>query len=98
MKGKMPTVESCEAFECAFNSENKCHALAINVGGPDDDCPACDTFLNSKKRGGLIQAIGSVGACKVEECKFNSLFECSAKGIAMHQHSGHADCSTFATT
>jgi hypothetical protein len=38
---------------------------------------------------------GGVGACKVEDCRFNSMFECSASGINVAIHSGHADCATY---
>jgi hypothetical protein len=95
MKTKMPSVTECDVKSCAFNNENKCHALAINVGGPDDMCACCDTFFKTKNKGGIDSAIAGVGACKVKDCAHNDMLECAAKGIHVVSHSGHADCATF---
>lgn len=67
--------------------------MAITVG--DGKHAACDTFYKAKTKGGSPDLTGSVGACKVDNCSFNKEFECSANGIKVGPHSGHADCQTF---
>lgn len=89
---QMPKITNCNANECAYNKDNMCHAIGITIGGPE---PACDTFWNNNKKGGAMDMMGGVGACKVENCAFNQAFECSAKGIAVRTHTTHADCATF---
>ena len=42
-----------------------------------------------------MDPIGSVGACKVKDCKFNQSLECSAPKISVATHSDHADCMTY---
>jgi hypothetical protein len=95
MKVKMPSVIDCEATQCAYNKNRICHAIAVNVGGPTDVCPNCDTFFQTQMKGGVDAVVGGVGACKVRDCKFNQSFECSAKGINMKAHENHVDCSTY---
>lgn len=90
----MPKILSCSVTECAYNKNNECHTLAITVG--DGSHPECDTFYRAKNKGGAPDQTGGVGACKVDICKFNNAFECSAPGINVAPHSGHADCKTFA--
>ena len=41
------------------------------------------------------QESGMVGACHIEECRFNSDMMCSAPQIVVLGHSGHADCGTY---
>jgi hypothetical protein len=94
MAMKMSKITACDVTECSYNQQNQCHALAITVGGPEV-CACCDTFLHAAKKGGVPDNIGSVGACKVETCSFNSSFECGAPSIKVGLHHGHADCSTF---
>jgi len=94
MKNKMSPVKICDAQDCAYNKNLQCHAMAINVGGPEV-CPNCDTFMSRGNKGGIPKPMAGVGACKVEQCKFNELFECNAKGIEVRMHSGHADCGTY---
>ena len=90
---KMPRIVDCNMSDCAYNSENMCHALAITVGA---NSPMCDTFLKLGTKGGAKEATGSVGACKVQNCKFNDSLECSAEGIHVGRHADHAECDTFA--
>ncbi len=93
MKTQLPDILDCGATVCAYNQKNQCHAFAITVG--DGDHPMCDTGIISDRKGGLPSMTGKVGACKVEHCQFNTAFECSAPGIHVGLHTGHADCSTF---
>lgn len=93
MDTKMVTVLNCNATGCSFNIRNKCRAKAITIGG--GECPECDTSLMSDKKGGCIDVIAGVGACKVESCKFNNCLECGAEGIQVKMHAGHVDCGTY---
>jgi hypothetical protein len=95
MAMKMPKISACTVTDCSYNMQRQCHALAITVGGPEDVCACCDTYLHADKKGGVADMTGSVGACKVEECTFNKAFECAAPGIKVEMHQGHADCTTF---
>lgn len=63
----MPNVMDCNETDCAYNLKKKCHALAITVGG-EEECPMCDTEIKAAKKGGVTDAIGGVGACKVDDC------------------------------
>jgi hypothetical protein len=90
---KMPKVLSCDETACAYNREKNCHALAITVG--DSGCPMCDTCIKSNVKGGDESSLGSVGACKNEQCDYNSSLECTASNIKIGRHGGHADCMTF---
>ena len=92
MTMKMPMINECSMADCAYNSEMKCHALAITVGGP---APLCDTYLQSTQKGGDGDLIGGVGACKVGNCMHNTALECSAANIQIGMHAGHAECDTF---
>ncbi|KKK91932.1 hypothetical protein LCGC14_2707980 [marine sediment metagenome] len=91
---EMPQILECDANECAYNQENKCHAMAITIGGETDH--KCDTFLQSSKKGGVPGRIGAVGACKCGSCTYNADFECSAPGIRVGHEADMLDCLTFA--
>lgn len=93
MAMSMPRIISCSVSECAYNRDNQCHTLAITVGNAGH--PACDTFHKFSSKGGGPDLSGGVGACKMDICKFNKSLECSASGITVGPHSGHADCKTF---
>lgn len=88
-----PKVLDCSVTECSYNTNKACHAIAITVG--DTTCAMCDTYFNSSEKGGAMDVTGSVGACKENDCKFNRSLECSAPGIHVANHMGHADCSTY---
>ena len=90
---EMPQILECDATECAYNQDNKCHAMAITVGGEFDH--KCDTFLHSNKKGGVPGRIGTVGACKCSSCMYNTEFECSAPGIRVGHEADMLDCLTF---
>jgi hypothetical protein len=91
---ELPIVRDCAATQCAYNSEQACHARAITVG--DGAHPACDTFLPSGQHTQDTSHTGAVGACKVAACRHNQDLECTADSIHVGNHDGHADCMTFA--
>jgi hypothetical protein len=90
---EMPKIAKCEVEQCAYNRDHACHAPAITVG--DSSHPMCDTFVNSKQRGGSAGVQGTVGACKVSICSYNEMLECHAPKISVQHHQDHADCATF---
>lgn len=90
---EMPSVFECMMEDCAYNTAKKCHAMAITVGG--GMCPLCDTAMKAAKKGGVMDTMGAVGACKVEGCQFNDSLECGANGIRVTLHERHAECGTF---
>ena len=90
----MAKVSGCNGKACAFNDRNRCHATAINVGGPDG--PFCDTFVRSSiKCGCSSNTRGQVGACKITACQYNECRECVADQILVSLNSGTPKCSTF---
>jgi hypothetical protein len=91
----MPEINECEAEECAFNGNGSCQAIAINVGGPADVCPNCDTFMEAAIKGGIPGITAGVGVCKVQDCRYNSNLECNANSVSIKLHSNHADCATY---
>ena len=95
MARKMTSIAACDCADCAYNKDHSCHAMAITVGGPDDPCPMCDTFLDSARHGGIVDMVAGVGACKVESCAHNESLECAASSIRVATHDGHPDCQTF---
>ena len=92
---RMPMISICEVTDCSYNSDEKCHALAITVG--DSLCAMCDTYDSSKSKGGDLSVSGGVGACKSDNCKYNKSLECIANSITVGMHADHADCMTFAS-
>ena len=90
---KMPNVVSCDVTQCAYNTNNRCHAMAITIG--DGSHPQCDTFCQEKTSGGDPEAIAGVGACKVSSCVYNQNLECQAEQIRVGPSGDEADCLTF---
>jgi hypothetical protein len=88
----MPAVSECVISECAYNSNNACHAIAITIG--DGNRPMCDTYFKSKTRGGIKDTAG-VGACKVSTCSHNMDFECCATNIRIGNENNQGKCQTF---
>lgn len=88
----MPKIISCTMEDCCFNSNQNCHALAINVG---EATPMCDTFKNGSNLCGVPSITGSVGACKLDTCSHNQSLECTAPGIKMSNKGSMAECITF---
>lgn len=93
MNMKMAKVKSCDAEECAYNIKNKCHAIAITVGGGPS--PRCDTLTIAARQAGLPNITAGVGACKIENCQFNESLECVAKSIRVKVHTMLPECTTF---
>ncbi len=90
---EMPKVIKCDVNDCAYNMDNKCHAMAITIG--DSREPKCDTFCQSMAKGGDINSIAGVGACKVSSCTYNTDLECQAMEICVGYKGQDADCLTF---
>jgi hypothetical protein len=88
----MSKVLDCDAVDCVYNKEQKCHTMAINVGSME---PMCDTFLKSNKKAGYDDVVGGIGSCKTASCSFNKELECTANGIHMHKIGQHVDCVTY---
>lgn len=93
MRKKMPQILDCDVKKCAYNNEGHCCTLGITIG--DGDCPACDTSFMTSEKGGYCGIHAGVGACKVNSCTHNDMFECMAKGIHVKMHENHAECMTF---
>lgn len=92
MAQQMSKVIDCEATQCIYNRDKKCHTLAITVG---DEEPYCDTYSPGDKKGGIKDMIGGVGACKVADCEYNDSFECTASGIHVVLKFDQPDCGTY---
>jgi hypothetical protein len=88
-------ITECQQTGCAYNHDNKCRALGITVG--DEQGPACDTFCSSETEGGDPDRGGRVGACKLEQCKYNDRLECGAPSVRVNSEDGGPACGTFET-
>lgn len=92
MEKQMPQVQACEASQCLYNRDGKCHTFGITVGKEE---PCCDTFMQGSAKGGVQDILAGVGACHVSSCSFNSNFECGAGSVQVTMKAGHPDCGTF---
>lgn len=92
---EMPPVSQCDVSRCGYNVNNNCHAKAITIG--DNSNPGCDTFFEASKHNKEIKRIAGVGACKVNTCKFNNDFECTAENIIVGLSKQKINCLTFST-
>lgn len=90
---EMPPVSQCEISRCGYNVNNHCHAKAITIG--DNANPGCDTFFETKKHTKETKRVAGVGACKVNECKHNNDFECTANNIAVGLAKQKINCLTY---
>ncbi len=90
---EMPVVDACQVEACAYNTDRRCHALAITIG--DAHHAHCDTFFSAPDKGGDPTAIGHVGACKVSDCRHNTQLECQAPNITVGYVENAADCLTY---
>ncbi|MFS1524208.1 DUF1540 domain-containing protein [Microbulbifer sp. 2304DJ12-6] len=88
----MPEVSKCAVTQCAYNANDGCHARAITIGNGAD--PDCDTFLANAKHTSSARTAG-VGACKMEGCKFNDDFECSADSIQVGRNGSANNCLSY---
>ena len=91
---EMPKVISCTVTNCAYNTSQVCHAMAITVGDISNR-PKCDTFFQTSIHGGLKDVTAGVGACKISDCTHNKELECNAQNIKVGMQSGAAECLTF---
>lgn len=90
---EMPIVGECCVAECAYNTDNGCHARAITVG--DGVHPGCDTFLRATPHSRASERHAGVGACKVSACRYNDDYECVAEKIAVGHASRAVSCLTY---
>jgi hypothetical protein len=91
---EMVKVKQCDVSECAYNSQNQCHAIAITVGHGEDH-PMCDTFFQSETKSSQQNMIAGVGACKISSCEYNDSLECCAPSISVGRQSEEVGCLTF---
>ncbi|MFP4071617.1 MAG: DUF1540 domain-containing protein, partial [Desulfovibrionales bacterium] len=84
----------CSVSDCAYNTEESCHALAITIGDKPD-VPLCDTFFKASTHGGDMESTAGVGACKSYECTYNQNYECSASNIQVGMRGSQPDCLSF---
>jgi hypothetical protein len=94
MGTKMPQVKGCSVDNCAYNTKHACHAMAVTIGEPGGD-PACDTFFEADRHGGVMDMIAGVGACKTAGCSFNRDYECTASNIQVGMKHNQPDCLTY---
>jgi len=89
----MPKVSKCNAEQCSYNGLHKCHAMAINVGGPEG--AMCDTFAQTSAKCAGGSGSGKVGACRITGCQFNDCLECVAPVVEVSLNSDRPFCQTF---
>lgn len=90
---EMPVVAQCSVQECAYNTDNCCHARAITVG--DGVHPGCDTFLTAGPHAKDKKRTAGVGACKVSACRYNEDYECMTEQITVGHVSDSVRCLTY---
>ncbi len=89
---EMPKVVSCNVIECAYNQNDQCHAMAVNVG---EEKPVCGTFYESSQKCTGMEASAGVGACKMDDCIYNDCLMCAADSIEVEWQDENAKCLTF---
>jgi len=47
------------------------------------------------QHGGVMDLTAGVGACKLDDCKFNKYYECVASSITVEMQKGQPDCMTY---
>ncbi|MFS2002817.1 DUF1540 domain-containing protein [Duganella sp. CT11-25] len=90
---EMPLVAQCSVVECAYNSNQCCHARAITVGNGVH--PGCDTYLAAAPHSGETRRNAGVGACKVSSCRHNEDYECVTEQITVGHASASVRCLTY---
>ncbi len=90
---EMSKVVKCEVNDCAYNTDNCCHTMAVTIG--NSMSPICDTFCQSTMQGGGASCTAGVGACKTFSCVYNNNLECDAPGIFIGYNEQEPDCLTF---
>jgi hypothetical protein len=86
-------VSSCDATDCTYNTNGRCHAPAITIGS-DAVLPACVTFLPDEQHF-TPRPIAGVGACKISACVYNRNRSCDAIAIDVALHGDSPGCMTF---
>jgi hypothetical protein len=89
---QMSIVQQCELDDCAYNTEQQCHALGITVG---HDSHECDTYYSNGEKGGQPDLTGGVGACQADSCKYNEHLICGAPSIKVSRMADLAGCATY---
>ncbi len=89
----MPVVMQCAVTDCAYNTDNACHARAITIG--DGAAPGCDTFLKASPHTRESRRQAGVGACKVTGCTYNDDYECVADNIEVGFAGKQINCLTY---
>ena len=89
----MPKVSNCGMEKCSYNSQGRCHAMAINVGGAEG--AMCDTFAETSAKCVSNGGSGKVGACRMIGCEFNDCLECMAPSVEITKSNNHPFCLTF---
>jgi hypothetical protein len=93
MTMEMSKVKDCKVGDCAYNDDMCCHTMAITIG--DGAEPKCDTFVSSPVSGGEKETTACVGACKMDDCKFNEHLECCSSEVHVEMKGTKPDCTTF---
>lgn len=84
------SVLTCTVSDCTYNRAFGCHAPRIQV---DNGHPACSTYTHDAAP--LSTPESSVVLCLSLDCLFNTHAHCTAHGVTIGTHAGHADCVTF---
>jgi hypothetical protein len=90
---ELPAVGECSVAECAYNTDNRCHARAITIG--DGITPNCDTLFCGSGHIHATNVQAGVGACKVGSCGFNNDLECTAGSITVGLVDENVECLTY---
>jgi hypothetical protein len=82
----------CQALDCSYNHDGRCHTLGINIGSPD---PLCNTFVDAGIMGGSLEPCAKVGACKEINCAHNESLECMYDGIRVMFRDRRPACASY---
>lgn len=85
-----PVVMTCHAEECSYNTQDECHAPAVEFG---DLHAKCDMFTTAPVT--IAEMPATVQDCLVSDCHFNNELLCHASGVTVATHTDHADCVTY---
>jgi hypothetical protein len=85
-------VSACDATNCTYNTNRRCHAPAITIG--DDALPVCVTFLPDEQHF-TPRPLAGVGACKISACVYNRDRSCHAGAIDVTLKESSPICITF---
>lgn len=84
------SVLTCTVSDCSYNRSFGCHAPRVQVA---NDHPACSTYTHDTAP--IAARESTVSLCLSMGCHYNDHAHCSAHGITVGSHQGHADCATF---